>query len=58
VVPEAWGGFSFILSFSKKAGSEDILGENAGLGKAIIALANIKVDLAITLVTLKFVLLN
>ncbi len=24
VVPEAWGGFGFVISFSKKAGSEEI----------------------------------
>ncbi len=31
VVPEARGGFSFIIAFSKKAGSEKIVGQNAGL---------------------------
>ena len=35
VVPEAMGGFSFIVTFSKKVGSEEIVGQNAGLGKAI-----------------------
>ncbi len=35
VVPEARGGFSFIIAFSKKAGSKEIVGQNAGLGKAI-----------------------
>jgi len=35
VVPEAMGGFSFIVTFSKKVGSEKIVGQNAGLGKAI-----------------------
>ena len=58
VAPEAWGGFGLIISFSKKAGSEEIVGKNAGLGKAITALANFQVDPTITLTTLKFVLLN
>ena len=34
MVPEARGGFSFIIAFSKKVGSEEIVGQNAGLGKA------------------------
>ncbi len=45
VAPEARGGFSFIIAFSKKAGSKEIVGQNAGLGKAIAAAANFKVDL-------------
>jgi hypothetical protein len=35
VVPEAWGVFGFVIFFSKKAGLEEIVGKNAGLGKAI-----------------------
>jgi hypothetical protein len=58
VAPEAWGGFSFVISFSKKMGSEEIVGKNAGLGKAITALANFEVDPTITIATFKFVLLN
>jgi hypothetical protein len=42
VVPEAWGGFGFVISFSKKAGLEEIVGKNAGLGKAITALQILK----------------
>jgi hypothetical protein len=34
VVPEAWGGFGLVISFGKKAGAEEILGKNAGLGQA------------------------
>ncbi len=37
VVPEAWGGIGLVISFSKKAGSEEIVGKNA-------ALANLEVD--------------
>jgi hypothetical protein len=44
VVQEAWGGFDLVISFSKKAGSEKIVGKNAGLGQAITSLANLKVD--------------
>jgi hypothetical protein len=58
VAPEAWGGFGLVISFSKKAGSEEIIGKDAGLGKAITALANFKVDPTIWIATLKFVLLN
>jgi hypothetical protein len=56
--PEAWGGVDLVISLSKKAGSEEIVGENAGLGKAITALANLKVDLPVKIVTLKIVFLN
>jgi hypothetical protein len=31
VASEARSGFSFIVAFSKKAGSEEIIGQNAGL---------------------------
>jgi hypothetical protein len=58
VAPEARSEFGFVISFSKKAGSEEIVGENAGLGKAITSLANSEVNPTITLATLKFVLLN
>jgi hypothetical protein len=58
MVPEAWGGFGFVISFSKKVGLEEIVGKNASLGKAITAQANFKVDPTVTIATLKFVLLN
>ncbi len=58
VMPEAWGGFGLVISLSKKAGLEEIIGKNVGLGKAKIALANLEVDPPITIVTLKVVLLN
>jgi hypothetical protein len=58
VVPEAWGGFGLVIFFSKKAGLEEIVGKNAGLGKAITALANLKVDPPVTITTLKVVILN
>jgi hypothetical protein len=58
VMPEPWGGFGLEISLSKKAGSEEIIGKNGGLGKAITALANLEVDPSVTIVTLKFVLLN
>jgi hypothetical protein len=58
VAPEAWGGFGFVMFFSKKAGLEEIVGKNAGLGKAITALANFKVNPTIMIATLKFVLIN
>jgi hypothetical protein len=37
---------------------EEIVGKNAGLGKAMTALANLKVDPPITITTLKVVLFN
>jgi hypothetical protein len=58
VVPEGRGGVSVVISLSKKAGSEEIEGKNAGLGKAITALANLKVEPPVTIAILKVVLLN
>jgi hypothetical protein len=58
VAPEAWGGFGLVISLSKKVGSEEIIGKNAGLGKAITVLANLKVDPPVMIATLKVVLLN
>ncbi len=58
MAPEAWGGFGLVISLSKTVGSEEIVGKNAGLGKAITALANLEVDLPITITTLKVVFLN
>jgi len=45
VVPEARGGFHFIVTFNKKVGSEKIIGQDAGLGQTIATLANFEVDL-------------
>ena len=42
VAPEAKGGFSLAVAFSKKVGSEEIIGQNASLGKAIAALAKFR----------------
>jgi hypothetical protein len=58
VAPEAWGGVGLVISLSKKVGSEEIVGKNAGLGKAITALANLKVDPPVMIATLKIVLFN
>ncbi len=58
MAPEARGRFGFVISLSKKAGSEEIVGENAGLIKAITALANFEVNTTVTLATFKFVFLN
>ncbi len=58
VAPEAMGGFSFIIAFSKEAGSEEVVGQNAGLGKAIAAAANFKVDPTIAVSTRTLVLFN
>ncbi len=55
VAPEAWGGFSLVISFTKKAGLEEIVGKNASLGKATTALANLEVDKPIRIATLKVV---
>jgi hypothetical protein len=58
VAPEAWGGFGFVISCCKKAESEEVIGKNAGLWKAITALANFEVDPTVTLASLKVVFLN
>jgi hypothetical protein len=58
VAPEAWGGVGLVISLSKKARSEVIVGKNAGLGKAITALANLEVDPLVTIATLKVVFLD
>jgi len=55
VAPEARGGFNFIVAFSKKAGSEEIVGQNANLGKAIAASANFEVDPTVAVPTCKLV---
>jgi hypothetical protein len=47
-----------VISLSKKAGSEEIVGKNAGLGKTITALENLVVDPPVTIATLKVVPLN
>jgi hypothetical protein len=58
VVPEAWDGVGLVISLSKKVRSEEIVGENDGLGKAITALANLEVDPPVTIATLKVVFIN
>jgi hypothetical protein len=58
VAPEAWGGVGLVISLSNKAGLEEIVGKNAGPGKAITALANLEVDPPITIGTFKVVFLN
>jgi hypothetical protein len=52
------GGFSFIVTISQKAGSEEIVGQNAGLGQAVAALANFEIDPTIAVSTRKLVFLN
>jgi len=59
VEPEARGGFSLVVvAFSKKVGLEEIVGHNAGLGKAIAASANFEVDPTIAVTTRKLVFFN
>ncbi len=58
VVPETRGGFSFIVAFGKKARLEENVGQDAGLEKAIAALANFEVDPTVAVTTHKLVLLN
>ncbi len=57
MAPEAWGGVGFVTSYGKQTGSEEIVGKNASLGQAITALANLKVDSPITIVSLEVGLL-
>jgi hypothetical protein len=58
VAPEARGGISFIVTFGKEVRSEEIVGQDVGLGKAIAALANFEVDPTVVVTTRKLVLLN
>jgi len=58
VAPEARGGFSLVVAFSKKTGSEEIVGQNASLGKAIAASANFEVDPTIAVCPRKLVFFN
>jgi hypothetical protein len=58
VAPETLGGFSFIVAFGKKVRAEEIIGQDASLGKAIAALANFEVDPTVVVTTSKLVLLN
>jgi hypothetical protein len=51
VAPEAWGGVNLVMSLSQKAGSKEIVGKNASLGKAITALVNLEVDPSVTIAT-------
>ena len=55
MVPEARGGFSLVVAFSKKEGSEEIVGQNISLGKAIAASANFEVDPTVAVPTRKLV---
>jgi hypothetical protein len=55
VAPEARGGFHLVVTFNKKAGSEEIIGEDASLGQTITTLANFKVDPTIAVHTCKLV---
>ncbi len=58
VAPEARGGFGLVVAFSKKAGSEEIVGQNASLGKAIAASVNFEVDPTVAVPTRKLVFFN
>ncbi len=58
VAPEAWGRINFIVPLGKEARSEEIVSQDAGLGKAIAALSNFKVDPTVAVLTRKLVLLN
>ncbi len=54
---ETRGGFCPIVAFSKKARLEDIVGQDAGLGKAITALENFELDPTVVVSTRKLVFL-
>ena len=53
VAPETRGGFHLVVAFSKKARSEEIVGQDASLGKAITALVNFKVNPTVAVSTCK-----
>jgi hypothetical protein len=54
VAPEARGGVGLAISLSR----EEIVGKNAGLGKAVIALANLEVGPPVMIATLQIVFFN
>ncbi len=58
VAPEARGGISFIVPLDKEVRSEEIVSQDAGLGKAIAVLANFEVNPTVAVPTSKLVLLN
>ncbi len=58
VAPEARRGISFVVAFSHQAGSKQIVGKDAGLGKTITSLADFEVNPPITIPTGKIVFLN
>jgi len=58
VAPEARCGFSLVVAFSKKAGLEEIVGQNTSLGKAIAVSANFEVDPTVAVPTRKLVFFN
>jgi hypothetical protein len=58
VAPEARGGIDFIVPLGKEVRSEEIVSQDAGLGKAIAALSNFEVDPTVAVLTRKLVLLN
>jgi hypothetical protein len=58
VAPETRGGISFIVAFGKEVRTEEIIGQDAGLGKATATLANLEVDPTIAITTRKLELLN
>jgi len=55
VAPEARGGFHLVVTFNKKARSEEIIGKDASLGQTITTLANFVVDPTIAVRTCKLV---
>ncbi len=58
VVPKSWRGSSFIEALSKKVQSEKVIGKVASLGKSVTALANFKVDPAISVSAREIVFLD
>ena len=49
------GGLHLVVTLNKKAGSEEIIGEDASLGQTITTLANFEVDPTIVVRTCKLV---
>jgi hypothetical protein len=58
VAPEARRGSSFIEALRDKAGSKKVIGKDAGLGKSVTALANFKIDPAVSVATNKVVFID
>jgi len=58
VAPKSWHESSFVEALSNKARSEKVVGKDASLGKSVTALADFKVDPAVSILAREIVFLG